>query len=115
MSAIDDVQLYSNFSKYDKSWHLNVYTKITYIIKEYYQYEITKRSPSLILKLIDKHWSSEDITLFETKFQYYLVLCSVSDNLITFLTDHFRGYKFENFIIFIEELYSCLHRADHQI
>jgi hypothetical protein len=91
------------------TWRQLVQISVNQIVKHFYQSPVGQRTAVTVLQLIEQYWKHIDVSYFQSKKDYYLVLAKVSDHLLKFLLDDEQRceptlFLYEKFHVFIEEL-----------
>ncbi|WHY93111.1 hypothetical protein QNK12_06375 [Neobacillus cucumis] len=67
-------------------WRQAVQKAINKIIKDYFYLSIKEQNRLGLLKLIEQNWRTINVSIFENKSQYYMVLSKITDHLFRLLS-----------------------------
>lgn len=89
-------------------WRQIVQHVVNRVVHSYYQLPVEHRHTVQILTLIDHYWSKVSPQIFESRFQYYMVVAKITDYLMENLTANTKNepplFLFERFNTYVDDL-----------
>ncbi|MGO4888220.1 hypothetical protein ACJ2A9_10720 [Anaerobacillus sp. MEB173] len=79
-------------------WKSEIQNSVMKIINIYTNIPVTKRSPFILLSLIEKCWNKQD-SIYESKVHYYVTLAAVTNYLLQYVMKIDEGYYQESRVV----------------
>lgn len=69
-------------------WRQMLQFVVHHVVKQYFQMDITRRTPTTVLQLLTRQLTRIKVDMFDSQEQYYMVMAQVTDHLMHFLSEN---------------------------